>query len=376
MHWLLLLAILSSSTSLKGGSPSQMNSLAANAIRQQIGGANAVNVQVTPGKNRLAGDFDSFVVNLDGFSADRLMNLANRTSSTSGNNGNSYPNYGNNYPQLGAKNFDLGDLGDIFGSDLGGVLGGVLGGKKGGRIGRLRLHATNFSYQGTRYDVLNADMGEIRFDWAKALRGDFDIKSIAPGNLALQLRGEQAARLIAPRLPSLRDVKVRFADGRAFVGARSDLYGIKVPFEVGARLTVQQNQVRADNFAASVASLRLPGFVLNELTRGVNPLYDFDPERRWPIAINLNTAAASGNTLAMRGGIQWVGFNRSREPQRDNRQPDYDRQPNDDYGDSQNRYPDDGGQDDGYYGDDNYKDRPRTNNSPVDILGDILGRGR
>jgi hypothetical protein len=87
---------------------------------------------------------------------------------------------------------------------------------------------------------------------------------------------------------------------------------VKVPFEAGGRLSVQTNQVRAEDLRLSLAKLKLPSIVMNELTKSVNPLYDFDPNQKWPIAVNLNTADAARNILAMRGGLQWLGFNRDK----------------------------------------------------------------
>lgn len=384
MHWLLLLALLSSTTGMKnGGSTASLNRLAETSLRRQLGRVNGINVRVVPGRGR--GDFQSFDVSLDGFSADRLMNLEERATISDDSDGNNnFPDssgdYDARYPdadqlrrRLQTKKLDdnvLGDIlggigggkyGDILGNGgkYGGVLGDILGGSKGaGRIGRIRLRASNFSFHGARYNNMNADLGEIRFDWSKALRGEFDIKSIAPGSLSLSLTGEQMAKLIGPRLPSLSNVKVRFSNGRAFVGARSDLYGVRVPFEVGARLSVQQNRVMATDFAASVARLRLPSIVLNELTRGVNPLYDFDPKNRLPLAINLNTAQASGNSLAMRGGIQWVGFNRNRRDSNDNEPP---------FDNDNGRYPDEEFPQ-------QQEERREPKRNPADILGDIFGR--
>ena len=428
MHWLFLLALLSSATDLKGGgSTSSLNRVAENSLRRQLGTVRNIRVQVAPGNSRTRGDFNSFDVSLDGFSADRLMSLSNQSGNNNSSsrdrdpypsrdddaypspNGDSYPSpddpnsfpstdrfpdssSSDGFPDYGfpnsnasrRNNIDAGDIGDILGGIGGGKLGGVLGdilgggGKSGGRIGRIRLHATNFSFQGTRYDALSADMGEIRFDWSKALRGQFDIQSIAPGSLSLNLRGDQVARLLAPKLPSLSNVRVRFANGRAFVGAKSDLYGVRVPFEVGARLSVQQNRVIASDFAASVARLRLPSFVLKELTRGVNPLYDFDPQNRWPLAVNLSTAQANSDVLAMRGGIQWLGLNRNRRTRNQSDYPD-NRDDNRRYPDNNNRYPDDNfpnqndDRDDSNRDDRNRDDRNRGSELP-DILGGIFGR--
>jgi hypothetical protein len=81
---------------------------------------------------------------------------------------------------------------------------------------------------------------------------------VQPGTLGLSLRADQAARLLGPRLPSVRDVRVRFANGLAYVGGRTDYLGVGVPFEVGGRLSVTQNEVRADNIRASVASSACP----------------------------------------------------------------------------------------------------------------------
>ena len=285
MHWLLLLAILSSSTSLKnGGDASSMNRLAENALRQKLGGSSAVKavrVNVVPGSER--GDFKSFNVTLDGFSADRLADLANDASQDSSRNSDSRDD-NHNDDDLG---YDLGLTSSTRMSRLGieDLLGSILKTRGAGRIGSIRLRATNFTYSGARYDAFDAQLGEIRFDWVKALRGEFDVKSIQPGTLSLQLRGDQAAKLIAPRLPSIKNLSVRFADGRAVFGGRAGWNSLQVPFEAGARLSVQRNQVRADEIRLSVSRLRLPSFIMNELTRGVNPLYDFDPKRRLPLAV-------------------------------------------------------------------------------------------
>ncbi|HEX8552230.1 MAG TPA: LmeA family phospholipid-binding protein [Abditibacteriaceae bacterium] len=317
MHWLLLLAVITSTTGARSGqSASQTNQLIENALRQKLGGAQTVRVQSAVGKS---GGFDRLTVDLSGFAADRLEGLGNSTTPSSGDyfpggDENIYP------PGFAAKKLTGEEIGEILGGVLGGGrnsgdIGGVLSGfLNGGRIGRLQLRANNFSYGGANYDSLSADLGEIRFDWAKALRGQMDIKSVQPGQLFLQLRGDQAAKLLAPRLPTLSDVRVSFRDGRAFVGAKTNTYGLKVPFEVGARLSVQRNKVIAQDFRASVASLRLPGLVLDELTRGVNPLYDFDPQNRWPIAVDLQTAGTTNNALGLRGGVRWLGLNRRNEP--------------------------------------------------------------
>ena len=339
MHWLLLLSILASTTGVKSGTDTNSaNTLVANAIRQRLGGARNVQVQLAPSSSRAAGDFDRIVVNLDGFNADRLQSLADG-SSTSNYPDSNYPSgdgqngaYGsdgkpNIYPPddisfLKARSLGRDDIGDILGGVLGGGIGSggdignILGGfLKGGRIGRLQFTATNFSFGGATYDRLGADLGEIRFDWAKALRGQMDVKSVQPGTLALSLRADQAAKLLSPRLPQLQDLKVSFRDGRAFLGAKSNFYGLKVPFEVGASISVTQNQVIANNWQASLANVRVPGMVLNEITQRANPLYDFDPQRRWPIAVDLQTAGTSNNALALRGGLRWLVLNRRDEPQ-------------------------------------------------------------
>jgi hypothetical protein len=146
-----------------------------------------------------------------------------------------------------------------------------------------------------------------------------------------------------------------------------------VPFEVGGRLTVQQNQVRADSLRASISRLRLPSFVVDELTRGINPLYDFDPQNRWPLMVNLQTAGTPNNALALRGGIRWRGFGQHPRDQRgrdDNYDPRYDRDDNGDF-DPNPRHPDD------RYPTERYPDEDQSNNrgsTIEDVIGGIFGR--
>jgi hypothetical protein len=153
-------------------------------VAQAVGQHGNVRVQMAPGKSKARGDFDYFNITLDGFAADRLLGLAERAqpSNTSPRDNGRYP--GDEYSRdayplhnrsAGTRNLDIGDLGDILNKGgsggLGDILGGVLGGKGAGRIGRIRLRATNFTFQGARYDALDATLGEVRFDWTKALRG-------------------------------------------------------------------------------------------------------------------------------------------------------------------------------------------------------------
>lgn len=309
MHWLMILGLLSATTNIKdpNASGSTLNRLAENSIRQQLGNSvKNVRVDIKRGAGR-AGDFDYFNVSLDGFDAGRLESLQNNQNSRF--NQRTVPP-GNFTSNFSAGDIFNGDFGGIFNGDFGDILGGVLTGGVG-RVGKMQINASNFSYDGVRYQGLSAGLGEIKFDWPKALRGDFDVKSIQPGNLGVSLRSEQATRLIAPRLPSVRDVKLRFDDGLAYLGGRTDFYGLKVPFEAGGKLSVQTNQVRADDLRLQIAKLRLPSFVMNELTKSVNPLYDFDEDKKWPIVVNLNAANSNNDVLAMRGGLQWLGFKRN-----------------------------------------------------------------
>ncbi len=311
MHWLMILGLLSATTEVKdpNASGSTLNRLAENAIRQQLGDSvRTVRVDLKRGKNR-TGDFDYFNINLDGFDANRFESLQRRN---------------NDSRRLNVSRLDIGEIfggqyGDIFNGGLGGVLGDLLTGGVG-RVGKMQVNAANFSYDNVRYNNLSAGLGEIRFDWTKALRGDFDIKSVQPGNLGLSLRSDQATKLIAPRLPSVRDVRLRFNNGQANLSGKSDLIGVQIPFDVAGRLSVRTNQVRADDLSLKIARLRLPGFVMDEVTKSVNPLYDFDPNQKWPIAVNLNTADASNDILAMRGGLEWLGLKRNeKESRRDSR---------------------------------------------------------
>lgn len=317
MHWLLILGLLGATTNLndRNASNTQLNRLAENAIRQQLGDSVRdvrVNLQRGNGRN---GDFDYFNVTLDGFDANRFSQNSARGDGDSRDR-NSSPDWLRSNKKLNAGSFDIGDIfggdyGNIFKGDLGDVIGGILTGGVG-RVGKMQINANNFSYEGVRYDGLSAGLGEIRFDWSNALRGDVKVESMQPGNLGLQLRADQATKLLAPRLRSVRDARLGFQNGAANLSGKSDWYGVHIPFEVGGKLSVQTNQVRADDLRVKVAKLHLPDFVMQELTKSLNPLYDFDPDQKWPIAVNLNTADAQNDILAMRGGLRWLGTARQK----------------------------------------------------------------
>ena len=58
MHWLLLLALLSSTTGLKNTSGDALNRLAEDTLRRQIGPVNSLRVDAVRRDSRQAGDFD------------------------------------------------------------------------------------------------------------------------------------------------------------------------------------------------------------------------------------------------------------------------------------------------------------------------------
>lgn len=313
MHWLLILALLSSTTNIKdqNATGSSLNKMVENALRQELGGkVDHLTVNVKRAADGGAGDFDSFAVNLDGFSADQLADRF-RDSQREDSSRNSR--------NFAASSFDASslDIGNILKGGFGDILGGIFDSKFSpqGRIGHMEINAGNFTYDNVRYDGLRVGMGEIKFDWTKALRGDFDINSMAPGNINVQLASDQAQRLVAPRLPMVKDLKLSFDNGVANLGGRAEFYGVGVPFETGGRLSVETNQVRVDDLRLKVAKLALPSFLMGEITKAVNPLYDFDPDHKWPIAVNMFTAAGANNsnTLQMRGGLKWLGFDRDKK---------------------------------------------------------------
>ena len=133
MHWLLILALLASTSDLKNvtSSGDSLNRAAEAALRKQIGPVRNLRVEAVRGNRWQPGNFDSFRVSLDGATLDSLLALSDRAK--------------NSDARLNARpmtnNFDLSDL---FKGGLGQVLGGALGGN-GGRIGRIQLNATNFS---------------------------------------------------------------------------------------------------------------------------------------------------------------------------------------------------------------------------------------
>lgn len=315
MHWLLILALLSSTTNIKdqNATGSSLNKMVETALRQELGGkVDHLTVNVKRSADGGSGDFDSFAVNLDGFSADQLANRLKDLQRRKDSSNKSSRNFA-------ANSFDAGslDINSVLKGGLGDILGGIFGNKVSsqGRVGHLEVNAGNFTYDNVRYDGLRVGVGEIKFDWSKALRGDFDIDSMAPGNVNVQLAGDQAQRLVAPRLPMVKDLKLSFDNGLANLGGRADFYGVGVPFETGGRLSVQTNQVRVDDLRLKVAKLTLPSFLMDEITKAVNPLYDFDPDHKWPIAVNMYTAAGAknSNTLQMRGGLKWLGFDRDKK---------------------------------------------------------------
>lgn len=303
MHWLMILGLLTATTDLQdqSASNSALGRMAETAIRQQLGGdIDEVKVDLKRGTGS-AGNFDYFNISLRGFDADRFQQLQSGARSAQ--------------PQKPAqKNFTVDDIfGGIFNGDIGSILGGILL-NKNGRIGKMQIHAGDFRYEDVRYDALSADLGGIEFDWGKSLRNaNLEVKTMRAGTLGVRLNAEQVTRLVAPRLPSVRGAKLRFQQGQTSLSGRAVFYGAQVPFEVGGRLQVRTNQVRADDLRLKIARLQLPAFVTNEITRGVNPLYDFDPDQKWPVAVNLDTADSNRDLLTMRGGLQWLGFKRDKK---------------------------------------------------------------
>jgi hypothetical protein len=167
-----------------------------------------------------------------------------------------------------------------------------------GRIPWIDIQGRNVrAIEGLNLDELLVRLEGVRFDRSKR-----ELEAVEQSRFEARLGAASLTRYIQQRSPALRDVRVRFTEGRVMVRATPALLGLGVPVEVTGRPVVRgSTTLHFDADRVAVLRIGLPEFVAQRLEAAINPLVDLAamslPVQPSSVAIHGDRAIIAGTAV-------------------------------------------------------------------------------
>jgi hypothetical protein len=164
-----------------------------------------------------------------------------------------------------------------------------------GRIPWIDILGRNVrAIEGLSLGELRVRLEGVRFDRAKR-----ELTEVTQSRFEARLGAASLTRYLQQRSPSLRDVQVRFTQGRVQVRATPALLGIGVPVQVTGRPVLRGGTaLHFDADRVAVLRIGLPEFVAQRLEASVNPLVDL---AAMPFPLQLSTVTIQGDRAIFTG---------------------------------------------------------------------------
>jgi hypothetical protein len=164
-----------------------------------------------------------------------------------------------------------------------------------GRIPWIDIQGWNVkAIEGLNLDELLVRLEGVHFD-----RSDRRLEEVELSRFEARLGAASLTRYIQQRSPVLRDVQVRFIEGRARVRATPALLGLGVPVEVMGRPVLRGGTaLHFDADRVAVLRVGLPEFVAQRLEASINPLVDL---AAMPFPVQLSAVTIQGDRAIIIG---------------------------------------------------------------------------
>ena len=176
--------------------------------------------------------------------------------------------------------------------------------KKIARAGKIELELRNLVWLGLPLSRASFDFQNVAYDFdALKNRSQFQIIDMDGGKMALQLPLQSFQSSFETRLKDLEQIAISIEGDQFKLSAARDVVGFKTPVILTARLAGVGNEVRLEDTAVSIGGVKLPPVATAALLRGVNPIYTFDREGKWPFVVNLTSVGGQGDLLDLAGNL-------------------------------------------------------------------------
>lgn len=173
-----------------------------------------------------------------------------------------------------------------------------------GKAEKIEFALANVNFLGLPIARANFDFNTVEYDFnALKKRSQFQIVSMGPAQMKLELGAPALRALFAERLKDLENVAIAFEDDQLILTAQRDVVGLKTPIRLTARPVGMGSTVRLENPTLKVGGVALPALAANAVLKDVNPVYTFDSEGTWPFNVDLQTLSTQNNTLVLTANL-------------------------------------------------------------------------
>jgi len=168
-----------------------------------------------------------------------------------------------------------------------------------GTIGRLVIHAEDFTAGGLEVQSMRLTVRSIRFSLVKALlRRKLALDGIGESIVTVTLTEQSLTRYAAPRITSLRHPKLTLEGGRVIVEGKSVKLGLPVHFS--ALLLARNGTVELAEPDLRVWIAPVPGSVVRRIVSDMNPLVDLNRDYKGPFHFRVTHVPVANGRLAVR----------------------------------------------------------------------------
>lgn len=180
---------------------------------------------------------------------------------------------------------------------------------KTGSIGHLELRLRNLIFADPKSGDLAVSSAVISFDEVRydfnALKKQSKVRliSFSNGKIALGVESPALLPIFGRRAPDIKNPRVELSGGEAIFSGRREFLGTGTDVIVRGPVVARGRNLELDNPRVQVADLILSPAVAAPFLKGVNPLYEFDPEGKWPLSLRIDRVGAENGALQVEGAL-------------------------------------------------------------------------
>lgn len=175
---------------------------------------------------------------------------------------------------------------------------------KVGTMGHLELQLRDMTFGDLPVKSASLSFDDVQYDF-KALKKDSDVRLIAfsNGKIALTVEAPALVPTVSRRAPEILNPVVELSGGEIIVSGRREVLGLGANVKVRGAVVARGKNLEVDNPRVEVAGLKITPLIANPLLKGVNPLYKFDEDGKWPLNLQIERVTADQGLLQIEGAL-------------------------------------------------------------------------
>jgi len=175
---------------------------------------------------------------------------------------------------------------------------------KVGHIGHFELDLKSLQFGDLPVERVNVSFDDVRYDFG-ALKNHSELRllSFSNGRIALAVRGSSLGSLFSIRAPEISDPKVEVRGGEIILSGTRDVLGTPTSVEVRGPVVARGQNIEIGDARVSVAGTALPPTLANPITRGINPLFRFDPQGKGPFLLHVSSIQSEDGLIQIQGEL-------------------------------------------------------------------------